>query len=488
MLTKFDIIAAMDDDSLIGIKQYGKHMLPWPYIKTDLIFYNTIVSVPSTILIVGKNTWETLPISSKKLPSIIVSDTNSFNSALSKAIETSQKIMVIGGATVYDAALQHSALNRIYLTHIKHSFPCNISVEQKIYFPLSHKHFDDLLSSNLLQLEHVTDVQYDNSTNIQCIFKTYRATENFYNYYQSNIQKNFRQICPNNPIDTTNYDEYQYLNLVKTILNNGITKMGRNGLVKSYFGAQLRYNLSEGFPIPTVKKSYLKIIFEELMWMVRGQTDVRILQKKGIHIWDANSNAEYLKKHELKLSEYDIGPGYGFQMRHFGANYYNYESDYTGQGVDQLKKCIKLIKNSPESRRIVINLWNSCDIDKMALPPCHMMYHFTVDGKKLNCHLVQRSWDIMLGWNTTTAALLTYLLAHHCDLDVGILAHSISDAHIYQSHINTGMVTKLCERLPRAPPKLWFRKKYEDIESYTIDDMVLENYYPCPLIKFELVA
>jgi len=257
--------------------------------------------------------------------------------------------------------------------------------------------------------------------------------------------------------------------------------------------------LSKGFPILTVKRCYPRLIFEELMWMIRGHTNVKLLQEKNVRIWDKNSSKDFLDKYHLPYEEGDIGPGYGFQMRHYGAEYTNCLADYSGQGVDQLAECINLINKDPHSRRIIMNLWNPCDIKKMTLPPCHLVYNFGVDlydepnaitGKRgrLNCHLLQRSWDVVLGWNTSTAAMLTFLIANHCDLDPGYLVHSITDVHLYKNHIESGCVDKMLERTPRILPMLKIINQKSNIGDYQYEDLVIENYYPCPSIHFELIA
>jgi thymidylate synthase len=233
------------------------------------------------------------------------------------------------------------------------------------------------------------------------------------------------------------------------------------------------------------------------MWMLRGQTDTKILEQKNVNIWKKNSTKEYLKQYGLPYAEGDIGPGYGFQMRHYGAEYIDCKTDYTNQGMDQLTECINLLNTNPLSRRIMIDLWNPADVHKQALPPCHCIYNFGVDlyaepidsmRGKLNCHLFQRSWDVLLGWNTTTAALLTYLLAHHCNLDPGIVVHSISNAHLYNEHIESGVVDKLLLRKPRLFPKLNFLRRKENIVDYEFEDLVIDGYYPSPAISANLVA
>ena len=527
---KFNIITAINNESEIGVKEYGEHSLPWPMIKEDMnFFFSTTSNTPSpdlvNAIIVGYNTWTTLPPNYRKNTNritIVISRelmpmesgmthckeifVKTFDEALNYAsdITNLNEIFVIGGAVIYDAALAHPMLDRIYLTHIQNSYPKKTNaVEHIVHFPISNMHFDQFVDQQVLNLEYESEQKLDVGKNIYYRFKTYKVcSPNFTDMYRK-IKKNDRiEYLGFDALfiedSNKNLEEYQYLNLVRTIIEKGTLKQTRNAVTKSIFGYQLRYDLSLGYPLATVKKSFPKSIFEELMWMIRGQTDVKKLREKGVNIWNKNSTKEFLEKYGLPYEQDDIGCGYGFQLRHFGAEYTNCKTDYAGKGTDQLQLCIDLINKDPHSRRIIIDLWNATDIDKMALAPCHLIYNFGVDlynepnesGRrgKLNCHLFQRSWDVLLGWNTTTAALLTYLLAHHCDLDPGILVHSISDAHLYSTHIESGAVEKLLSRIPRNPPTLKIINKKNNIEDYEFSDLVIENYYPCPPIIAEMIA
>jgi dihydrofolate reductase/thymidylate synthase len=512
MRKRFNIIGAINNQALIGIKEYGVYGIPWPILKGDMEFFlniTTFTQSPTQVnaIIVGYNTWTTLPTSYRKNPkrkNFVVSRSHltnnsefseeyvgSFDEALKciSNIDNVYRTFVIGGSSIYDIALGHQFLDRIFVTHVYHTYPeCNI-IEQKIFFPLSPEQFAELETRQELKLIGKTIDTCDTNNNIKYCFKEYQITDEFTNLYPKIRRNNLVTACIRHLVPN-NSEEYQYLDLIRKIIREGVERCTINGTTKSIFGYQMKFDLSLGYPIPTIKRSYPKSIFEELMWMIRGQTDARILMKKGLHIWNKYSNKVFLSKNNLPYEEGDIGPGYGFQMRYYGATYINCRTNYTGQGKDQLAECINMINSDPQSKRIIINLWNSVDIDKMALPPCSMIYHFWVDlyqsphekRGKLNCHLFQRSWDVMIDWNTTTAALLTYLLSHHCNLEPGLLVHSISDAHLYQEHINSGAIDKLLEREPRKYPILRFIRKHDKIEDYEYDDIVLEGYYPCPPI------
>lgn len=282
--------------------------------------------------------------------------------------------------------------------------------------------------------------------------------------------------------------EWAYRELIFKIMTQGENRLTRNAATRQIFGASLRYDLQAGWPVTTLRQSYPRLIFQELMWMLRGETDTNILRKRNVNIWNANSSQEFLREAGLPYAEGDIGPGYGFQMRYAGATYVDCHTDYQGQGVDQLQACIQAIRHNPTSRRILLQLWNVADVDKMALPPCHVMYQFAVSNGKLNCHFYQRSWDVILGWNTATAALLVYLLAHHCELQPGELTHSIGDAHIYQSHIDTGGVVEMLNREPMPPCQLSFRQRHANITDYEFQDLAITDYLYHPAIKFQIQA
>ncbi len=472
----FNIIVAVNKDNLIGIKQSGEYTLPWPSLEEDMKFLHE--KTAGKACIVGKTTYKTLPEKFKRDRKIYVLSSLHDNFPfsyekpdLNSALEAyANEKYVIGGAILYEEAINHKELDKLYVTEIDQSYPEKNIVEERIYFPHYKYSFEEIESKDY----------YDKMWGIAYKIKTYiRKQEKklILHEYPKLIDKKQKVI----------QQEQKYVDLVSKIINNGVLKKGRNGETKSIFGAQLRYNLALGFPILTIKRVNWRGIVEELLWMLKGKTDVGLLKEKNINIWNKNSSAEYLKKIGLKYDENDIGPGYGFQMRYCGAKYINCKTDYTGQGIDQVKRCLELIKNEPDSRRIIINLWNVQDINEMALPCCHCMYQFTVDSGKLNCHLIQRSWDILLGWNTSTAALMTHIFAQLCGLKVGELVHSITDAHIYATHYKNDLLKEMLKREPRTPPTLIMDTTVKNISDFTMEHFTLKDYYPYPYIKFDMV-
>ena len=279
-------------------------------------------------------------------------------------------------------------------------------------------------------------------------------------------------------------DETAYLDLIKRILVEGPLRETRNGLTHSIFGHHMEFSLKDQtIPILTTKRVAWKTCFRELMWFIRGSTNNNELREKKVHIWDANASREFLDSRGLNhLEENDLGPVYGHQWRHFNAPYTNCHTDYTGQGVDQLQYIINCLKDSKQhsSRRMIMSAWNPCQLDEMALPPCHLLCQFYVrDHKYLSCSLYQRSGDVGLGvpFNIASYSFLTHLLAHHCGLEAEKFVHFIGDAHIYNQHINT-----LEEQITRQPlpfPKMKFKELRENIEDYDENDIDWIQPYVC---------
>lgn len=274
-------------------------------------------------------------------------------------------------------------------------------------------------------------------------------------------------------------DEYQYLNLVKKIIDSGNDKGDRTGTgVYSLFGAQMRFSLrKDTFPLLTTKKTFYRGIAEELFWFIKGSTNANELKEKNVRIWDGNSSREFLDSLGFTdREEGDLGPVYGFQWRHFGADYKDMHTDYSGQGVDQLAEVIERIKNKPEDRRIIMCAWNPKDLPRMALPPCHCLVQFYVANGELSCQLYQRSADMGLGvpFNIASYSLLTHMIAHVCGLKAGEFIHTLGDAHVYKNHVEP-----LKEQLKRKPfdfPRINFKRKVENIEDFTIDDIEVVAY------------
>lgn len=287
------------------------------------------------------------------------------------------------------------------------------------------------------------------------------------------------------------HEEYQYLDLIQKIMKHGIKKDDRTGTgTISLFGAQMRYSLRDDtFPLLTTKSVFWRGVAEELLWFIRGSTNSKELAEKKIHIWDANGSREFLDKQGLTdREEGDLGPVYGFQWRHFGAQYENMHTDYSGQGVDQLRNVIHTINTNPCDRRIVMSAWNPVDLPKMALPPCHSLVQFYVANGELSCQLYQRSGDMGLGvpFNIASYSLLTYIIAHVCRLRPGDFVHTLGDAHVYSNHVNA--LDEQLKRKPKPFPKLKIKRQITDIEDFKYEDFEIVGYKPHPRIKMAMAV
>lgn len=259
----------------------------------------------------------------------------------------------------------------------------------------------------------------------------------------------------------------QYLDMLRYVLENGVDKMDRTGVgTRSVFGQQMRFDLSRGFPLMTTKKMHLKSIIHELLWFIKGDTNVKYLQDNGVRIWNewADENG-------------DLGPIYGSQWR-----------NWNGEGIDQLVQVVDKLKNNPNDRRMIVSAWNVSKISEMRLPPCHMMFQFYVANGKLSCMLYQRSCDMFLGvpFNIASYALLTMMLAQVCNLEPGEFVHTLGDTHIYHNHFE--QVKEQLRREPLPLPTMRLNPQVKDINDFKYEDFTLENYECYGAIKAQVAV
>ena len=250
----------------------------------------------------------------------------------------------------------------------------------------------------------------------------------------------------------------QYLDLMRHVRDNGITKEDRTGTgTKSVFGYQMRFNLADGFPVVTTKKLHLRSIIHELLWFLKGDTNIQYLKDNKVRIWD-----------EWADEDGNLGPVYGSQWRSWPTA--------NGEHIDQITQVVEQIKNNPDSRRLIVSAWNVGEIENMALPPCHAFFQFYVADGKLSCQLYQRSADIFLGvpFNIASYALLTMMIAQVCDLEVGDFVHTLGDAHLYSNHMEQTELQLSRDVFPL--PTMKINSKIKDIFDFTIDDFELEGY------------
>lgn len=262
----------------------------------------------------------------------------------------------------------------------------------------------------------------------------------------------------------------QYLDLMKHVLDNGAQKQDRTGTgTLSVFGYQMRFKLSEGFPLSTTKKLHIKSIIYELLWFLRGETNVRYLREHGVNIWNewADENGE-------------LGPVYGAQWRSWKTQ--------EGNTIDQISQLIDQIKSNPDSRRLIVNAWNVGELPKMALPPCHLLFQFYVADGRLSCQLYQRSADIFLGlpFNIASYALLTMMVAQVCDLEPGELVHTLGDTHLYSNHVEQARLQ--LAREPLRLPQMLIKRSVRSIFEFDYEDFELVGYEAHPHIRAEVAV
>lgn len=482
------------------------------------------------MVVMGRTTWESLPDKFKPLPdriNVILStdsnfhkknnikekESNSFFTAesLESVFNIAQdlknknllnEIFIIGGSRVYHEFLKNypEQCKLIFQTHIEKEF------ESDTFFEIPKETFHPLYVSktqvgekfiknkNLSKDSQNSENSEKNSFNCSSdsdLTYDFRILFNKSITNSQHIKENFEELI--NPYYLNKYpkhEEYQYLEAMKDILETGEFKEDRTGVgTISKFGLKMSFDISQTFPLLTTKDTFWRGIVEELIWFVKGDTNAKHLQDKKIHIWDGNSSREYLDSIGLNHREVgDLGPVYGFQWRHFGAEYKTMYDDYTNKGVDQLREVIHTIKTNPNSRRILMSAWNPTDLKKMALPPCHVMSQFYVEGNKLNLQMYQRSGDMGLGipFNIASYSLLLRMVCHVTGYQPGKFIHTIGDAHVYKNHVEA--IKKQLTRTPKPFPILKLNRDVKDIEDFRFDDFSLVNYSHWPKIKMEMAV
>lgn len=495
------IVALSKHNNGIGID----NKIPW-YIKTDLNYFkdttsylkytnnnpnNLKTTTYKNMVVMGRKTWDSIPKKYKPLENriniVLSTNTNqdfidsieqykdtfvkhSFDEIISICNLNSQfkfgDIFIIGGSTIYNEAIRSNLVSDIYITEIYEKYECDT------YFPVINSKY---------KLYEIS--KFHNENDIYFRFLKYKNTK----FYYQNI----------NEIDIMNkiyYEEQQYLDCLSKIINEGLETNDRTGVgTLSIFGEKFEYNLEDTFPALTTKRVFFRGIVEELLLYISGKTDNTILNDKNIHIWDGNTTRDFLDKRDLShYPEGDMGETYGFNFRHYGGEYKTCKDSYNNIGFDQLNNAINLIKTNPNSRRIIINLWNPYTNHKAALPSCLCFYQFYVDtkNKKLNLQIYIRSSDFFLAnnWNTLTGALLVHMICNLSGiyLTPGILKVITGDTHIYKTHIE--QVNENISRNPRPPPKLIIKEEKNSIEEYTYEDFKLIGYHPYKNISAQMAV
>jgi len=481
----FSIIVAADSKNGIG----KNNDIPWN-IPKDMKYFNDVTTDVTTdvtnhyldapgnkqnVVIMGRRTWESIPGKYRPLKdriNVIISRTmeppkneeyyicKTYSMAMNEWCMNKKKninrVFLIGGAGLYFQGMRDSMCAMIYLTRIYGDFGCDRNIPE---------------IDGTFKITSCENLQTTKESGIDYRFIIYTRTRTHYD----------------------NVPEHEYLNLIRRTLKNGDERSDRTGTgTISTFGEKMVFNLEkDGFPILTTKRVPFKMVIKELLWFLAGDTNNKHLQDQGVHIWDGNTSRDFLDKRGLQhYQEGDIGPTYGFQWRHFGAEYEGCDAEYSGKGVDQIKEVIRQIKEEPASRRIIFTAWNPSALHGMVLPPCHsIVVQFYVrngkDGNKkfLDCQMYQRSADEFLGipFNITSYALLLQMISQVTDLKPGKLIMVLGDSHIYKNHVE--QVNEQLGREPRAFPVLNINKNVKDIDSFTLDDFELLEYRPHLTIK-----
>ncbi|KAI8533016.1 hypothetical protein RHMOL_Rhmol11G0263500 [Rhododendron molle] len=465
----------------MGIGKDGK--LPWK-MPSDMKFFKEVTLTTSdpakkNAVIMGRKTWESIPLEYRPLPgrlNVVLTRSGSFDIATAEnvvicgSITSSlellaaspyclsiEKVFVIGGGQILREALNAPGCDAIHMTEIESSIECDTfipAVDTSVFFPW-YSSFPSV--ENNIRYSFTTYVRVKNSTAEPLGQTNGKISDNCSDSAKFDVKK--FSFLPKMIFEK--HEEYLYLRLVEDIISNGISKDDRTGTgTLSKFGCQ---------------KVFWRGVVEELLWFISGSTNAKVLQEKGIHIWDGNASRDYLDRQVQRYCCYCL-------------MYTNMHADYTGLGFDQLLDAIDKIKNKPDDRRIILSAWNPSDLKLMALPPCHMFAQFYVANGELSCQMYQRSADMGLGvpFNIASYALLTCMIAHVCDLVPGDFVHVIGDAHVYLNHIRP--LQEQLQKLPKPFPILKINPQKKDIDSFVGADFELIGYEPHQKIGMKMAV
>lgn len=500
----FHVIIATTAQGTIG----KDNKLPWA-IPEDMKMFKAVTTAAPTgkcnAVVMGRLTFESMGskalsdrfnvvVTSKEINGSVYTAT-SLEDAMAvchRHCQNLHQVFVIGGARLYEEALRSKSCKSIYWTRVQG--PTSIEGDVRVTLPIVDEEMFYPVCVSKSRRKPKTAITFD-----------------FCHYLRRELCVEDREKLPDDPLagfllkDTTKpvvracpsvkyryHEEFQYLDLIAEIINRKDSQCGnRTGIdTLSGFGRMMRFDLRETFPLLTTKRVFWKGVLEELLWFVRGETNGNLLSQKGVKIWDANGSREFLDKrgfHEREVG--DLGPIYGFQWRHFGADYKDMFTDYTGQGVDQLRQCIEILKKDPYDRRILLSAWNPAALHLMALPPCHMFCQFYVDkDKKLSCAMYQRSADLGLGvpFNIASYSLLTRMVAQVTGLLPGEFVHFMGNAHVYVNHIEP--LKEQLKRTPRPFPHLKIDPSIKDIDEFKAEHFKIVGYSPYDRIDMEMAV
>ena len=495
-----NFIVAVDKNFGIG----KDNEIPW-YISEELKYFKKLTE--HNVVVMGSKTFFSIPIKFRPLK-------NRFNIVLTNNKDLLKNDHKFSNLKFINFKYPKNTLNfknYEYLHKLISLFSIvknNIDYKNKEIFIIGgekiYKLFFELFENTKyyeLQLNKIYLTYLDKDYKCDTFFK--KLTEDFKlknysdKYYNKNEDVYFRYCIYEKDIIPKENCEKKYLDIASNILNNGNYRLDRtNTGIYSIFGTHTRYDISTYIPMLTTKRVPFKTCIYELLWFLQGDTNNKNLQDKKVNIWNGNSSRKFLDNIGLNhLEENDCGACYGFQWRHFGAEYKDCNTDYEGKGFDQVKYVLDLLKNDPYSRRIFLSAWNSADLDKTCLPPCHVSIQFFVendddDTKYLSGHMYQRSADWFLGepFNILSYTALIYLFATICDMKPRELIISTGDTHIYSNHVE--QMKKQISRESFTKPKLWINPdvKNKKLEDITIDDFDLIGYFSHPTIKGKMAV
>jgi thymidylate synthase/dihydrofolate reductase len=480
---KLNLIYSESTDNIIGVNNdlFCK-------IRQDLKNFQRITTTKingiDNVVIMGYNTWLSIGKILENRINVVITKNNkdkiqeNENLMVFQTIEEcferfetlkNFNLFIIGGSMLYSYIVEeyYDQIDTIYQTKINYEIDHNIIKENRVIY-----------NKIFIKEDNFNKLKETNKVNDGLIYNFKGEYVNQPINYTENILQRKENI---------NYEEFQYLNMLERILNNRNVKESRNGIVFSDFGNQMKFDLRNGFPLLTTKKMPWKTILRELIWFINGSTNNKLLQDKNVHIWDGNGSKDFLESRGLSYEEGDLGPIYGFQWRHFGAEYHDCHSDYHNKGIDQLQWIIDEIKQNPSSRRLIMSAWNPIDLDKMALPPCHVMVQFNIDNGYIDAQLYQRSGDMFLGvpFNISSYSFLLHIVGNLTGYIPRYFVHVLGDAHIYQEHIDA--INEQLLRIPLKFPQLII-DKLETLNSIKEEYFKIKDYNYYPTIKANMIV
>lgn len=466
---KINIIFATNEVGAFGLEG----SLAWHF-QEDLRYFKSITTdVKDTTkfnyMIMGRKTFETFPkITDRKIivvtkteiiprENVSVAESLSHALAIIKRNSDYSRVFVIGGKSLIEEASQYPKV-KVYHTIVKGFFDYDVLIDLSVFDRYNKKKVSSKKLINTKDLE---------------VYKL--------DYF----------------IYTRKHQEYQYLDILKELIDKQCVRETRNARTISSFGKTIEFDLQQGFPLLTTKKMFLRGIFEELMFFLHGQTNTKILENKNVNIWKGNTSKEFLESVGLHYPEGDMGPMYGYQWRHFNADYLSCEHDYTDQGIDQLKEVMDLLVEDPNSRRIIMTTFNPSQVKQGCLYPCHSLvlqfYVEHLDKPKVSVQMYQRSADVFLGlpFNIASTSLLLHLIVKTINKKYDLnyepykVILNLGDYHLYESHIE--VATQQISRDPLRFPNLHINEK-ENIEDYCWEDIYLEGYQSHSKLEVSMIA